>query len=364
MGERGRTAEGKLGVWEHLDLPATQKDDLFQSLAHDPVRPSDFYFSAGAASRGMRWWRSTDFGATWEVINDSSLQGLAWGFSIDPNPARDPNTPPTLWSPAGFGSMGAWKSLDGGFTWQRSVAADAAFAPYNPHVTDLYHIQILPDDPPNHVIATYHYAFKDRDAGGIGETWDGGKTWVVHPPPKGMGTSHYLIPMSATTWCLINQETAIWRTTTAGRIGGTPAKKYRDGTISTDAWKKVDDLFHFHGSHQSIFVDGAWYVAGINTLKKTIDLGATWQTVIANFNISELTATDKYFYGAYGFEPALSRAPRSDETKWVNNYTKTPEGMVVGPSPYAMGAAYDPKIRRWIVLTGSWKTGLWRYVEP
>ena len=350
-------------MWELVDLPATQNEDLFQSLAHDPVRPSDFYFSAGAASRTMRWWRSTDFGASWEVINDTSLQGLAWGFSIDPNPARDPNTPPTLWSPAGVGSMGAWKSLDGGFSWQRSAAADVAFGPYNPFVTDLYHIQILPDDPPNHVIATYHYNFKDKAAGGIGETWDGGESWVIHPPADGMGTSHYVIPMSATTWCLINQETGVWRTTTAGRTGGTAAKKYRDGTISTQAWKQVDDLFHFHGSHQSILVDGAWYVAGVNSLKKTTDLGATWHTVIANFNISALTATEKYFYGAWGFQPSLSRASRSNEAKWLNDYTQTPEAMLDGPSPYAMGAAYDPERKHWVVLMGSVRTGLWRYVE-
>lgn len=364
VGQRGKTVPGQLGVWEQVDLPAVEKDDQFQSIAQDPVRPSDFYFSAGAASRTMRWWRSTDFGATWEVINDFSMQGLAWGFSIDPNPARDPSTPPTLWSPAGTGSMGAWKSVDGGFTWQRSLAADTAFAPYNPFVTDLYHIQILPDDPPNHVIATYHYAFKDSDAGGIGETWDGGKTWVVHPPPKGMGTSHYVIPMSATTWCLINQETGTWRTTTAGRIGGTAAKKYRDGTISTRAWKKVDDIFHFHGSYHSVLVDGVWYVAGVKTVKKTSDLGATWHSVISNFDISAVTATDKFLYGAWGFQPALSRAPRNDETKWQHGYAKNPQGMSVGPGPFGMGSAYDPKLGRWVVLIASWKSGLWRYVEP
>lgn len=365
VGTVGETTPGVPGVWEKVDLPGVQEGDFFQSIAHDPARPSDFYYNTGESNRVNRWWKSTDYGATWEVINDYSISGRAWGFSIDPNPERDPSTPPTLWSPAGYGSFGAWKSVDGGYTWERSVAADNAFGPYSPFgPTDLYHIQILPDDPPNHVLATYHYSFKDDTAGGIGETWDGGETWVVHPPAPDWGTSHYVIPISATTWCIINQEDGIWRTTTAGRVGGTAEHKFRDGTISTEAWTKVDDLYHFHGSHQSIFVDGAWYVPGITSLKKSTDDGATWQFVVENFNISELTATDDYFYGSWGFEPALSRAPRNDESNWVYDYVETPAGMQTGTSPYAMSSAYDPDNDHWVVLMGSYTTGLWRYVEP
>lgn len=365
VGAVGQTTPGVPGVWEHIDLPGVQAGDLFEGILHDPVRPSDFYFNTGEQGRVNRWWKSTDYGATWELINDFSYSGRAWGASIDPNPDRDPETPPTIWSPAGYGDMGAWKSVDGGYTWQQSEAAKAAFAPYNPSgATDLYHIQILPDDPPNHVLATYHYGFKDMNAGGLGETWDGGETWVVHLPVSGMGTSHYVIPISATTWCLINQEDGIWRTTTAGRVGGTAEEKYRDGTISTEAWTKVDDLFHFHGSHQSIFLDGAWYVPGITSMKKSTDEGATWQIVVQNFNISEVTATDNYFYGTWGGDPSLSRAPRNDEGNWVYDYVEKPAGMGSGTSPYAMSSAFDPESGHWVVLMGSYDTGLWRYVEP
>lgn len=134
--------------------------------------------------------------------NDSAMGGNPWGFGIDPNPARAPGTPPTLYSPAGYGSVGAWKSTDGAATWTRLSGADTAFAPYNPFgatLTDLYQLAVLPDDPPNHVLATYHYGFKDRADGGFGESRDGGQTWVVHEPPVGIGTSHYMMPISATT---------------------------------------------------------------------------------------------------------------------------------------------------------------------
>jgi hypothetical protein len=225
-------------------------------------------------------------------------------------------------------------------------------------------LQILPDDPPNHVLVTYHYEFKDADAGGFGETWDGGETWVVHPPVPGMGTSHYVIPISGTTWCVINQEDAIWRTTTAGRVGGTAAQKFRDGTISTDAWERVDDTFHTHGSHTNAFIAGAWYVPGINTMKKTSDEGETWQLVASGFSISAVAGTDRYIYGAYGFDPGLSRAPIDDDTNWDRAYAQLPAGFTAGPSPFGMGSGYNEEDDEWVVLVGSWETGLWRYVEP
>lgn len=367
VGAVSPTTPGEPGVWEHIDLPGVQAGDLFEGLLHDPARPSDFYFNTGEANRVNRWWKSTDYGATWELINDFSYNGRAWGASIDPNPNRDPNTPPTIWSPAGYGDMGAWKSVDGGYTWQKSEAAEAAFGPYNAQgATDLYHIQILPDDPPNHVLATYHYGFKDNASGGFGETWDGGETWVIHQPASGMGTSHYVIPVSGTTWVVISQEEGpgMWRTTTAGRVGGTAEQKFRDGTISPEAWTQVDPHSHFHGSHQSIFLDGAWYVPGITSMKKSTDDGATWQFVVEHFNISEVTATDKYFYGSWGGDPSLSRAPRDDESAWIANFVEKPAGMGSGTSPYAMSSGFDPDSGHWVVLMGSYDTGLWRYVEP
>jgi hypothetical protein len=350
-----------------VDLPGTLTGDQFQSLAHDPVRPGDFYFAAGHNGDGrvIRWWKSVDFGASWAVVNDTSIHGDPWGFSIDPNPSRDPATPPTMWSPAGYGDNGAWKSTDGGKTWARSAGADTAFAPYNPYgatATDLYHLQILPDDPPNHVLATYHYGFKNDAAGGFGETWDGGQTWVVHPPASGMGTSHYVIPVSGTTWCVISQDTGIFRTTTAGRTGGTAALKYRDGTISTAAWTKVDDIAHAHGSHQNLFVGGAWYVTGSTSAKKSTDDGATWQTVASGFGITGLAATTSFFYGI-GYSGNLSRAPRSDETNWDQAYVQ-PAKLSNGPSPFGNISGYDAANDQWVVMVGPWDTGLWRYVEP
>src|SRR5207248_2787035 len=119
--------------------------------------------------RKIKWWRTTDFGDTWTLRNDTAMNGNPWGFSIDPNPSRSPAALPTLYAPAGYGSLGCWKSVDGAATWTKLAGCDTAFAPYNPFgPTDLYHTCILPDDPPNHVLATYHYYFKNNSEGGFG----------------------------------------------------------------------------------------------------------------------------------------------------------------------------------------------------
>jgi hypothetical protein len=130
---------------------------------------------------------------------------------------------------------------------------------------DCYDLATDPTDF-RHVLVTFHSAWGWTDT-----KWN--MSSGVMEPKDGMGTSHYVIPVSGTTWCVISQDTGIFRTTTAGRTGGTAALQYRDGTISTAAWTKVDDLAHAHGSHQNLFVGGAWYATGSTSAKKSTDDG-------------------------------------------------------------------------------------------
>jgi hypothetical protein len=377
------------GVWEREDLPGYASPDTVEAVLADPVRPSDFYAFVGSNNGPMiKVYRSTDFGVTWVNRNTTAaITGNPWGASIDPNPSRDPATPPTMWSPSGYGAAGAWKSVDGGATWRRSAACDTAFSTYNPFgntLTDLYHVRILPDDPPNHVLATYHYSFKNASDGGFGETWDGGASWVVHPPPAGIGTSHYVIPISATTWAVIAQNNnganGIWRTTTAGRTGGTAAKKYRDGTISTSAWSMVDTLEHVHGSHENlVLADGTIFATGETNGARSTDQGATWQHFTMNgswapphqsegSDISNIAATGKYLYTNWLAHPAtLARALRADPIgadKWDIAYCTTPTGMNEGGAPFGMASSFDASLGKWVVVAGTYNSGMWRYVEP
>lgn len=378
---------GTPGVWQPLTLAAlnggdagVSDGDFIQSVIADPVNPGTFYVGAGNNDgRAITWLRTTDFGDSWDVRNNTTMHGNPWGFSIDPNPSRAPASLPTLYSPAGYGSFGAWKSTDGAATWTRLSGADAAFAPYNPFgatLTDLYHAMVLPDDPPNHVLVSYHYGFINNADGGFGESWDGGITWVVHPPPSGIGTSHYVIPISGTTWCVIaqsnNGDSGIWRTTTAGRIGGTAALKFRDGTISTAAWTKVSDVEHVHGSFEAWRIaDGTWYAAGWTDIAKSADQGATWIKIVSGnwpgtfdgVDTSNIVATGSYLYGNSFVQTTQARAPIADDGNWVRDYSAPVSAN--GSNPYGTSVAYAASIGSYVILMGDHTHGvIWRYIEP
>lgn len=364
------------GAWVRAELPGFAAGDTVQTVLVDPVRASDFYAFIGAnGGPTVKVFASTDFGNTWTNVNTTAeLTGNPWGASIDPNRSRDPSSAPTLWSPSGYGASGAWKSVDRGVTWQRSTGADTAFAAVNPSGTDLYHIQILPDDPPRHVLATYHYAFKDVDDGGFGESKDGGETWVIHPPPVGIGTSHYVIPISASTWAVIaqdnNGDNGIWRTTTAGRMGG---------TISTSAWAKVDSLEHAHGSHQNVVLDdGTILVTGNTNGAISKDHGATWTHFTEmsawspphQFESSQMTnlaVTDRYVYTNFMANTVMARAPIDNvvgAAQWDIAYCDKPAGLTVGGAPFGMASSFDARNGAWVIIAGSYADGIWKYVEP
>jgi len=369
---------GAPGVWEALTVPALAAGDHIQSVVNDPVHPGHFYIAAGNNDgRAIKWYRTTDFGDTWVLRNNTTMHGNPWGFSIDSNPNRNPATSPAIYSPAGYGDTGAWKSVDGAATWTRLAGADAAFGPYNPFgslLTDLYHLCVLPDDPPNHVLASYHYYFKNNSEGGFGETWDGGATWAIHPPMGGHGTSHYVIPISATTWCVIaqdnNGQNGIWRTTTAGRTGGSAGAKFRDGTISASAWSKVSPLEHMHGSfsaHQA--QNGAWYIASYTSIAKSTDAGATWQVLAsgnwpgtgAGVRASNVVTTATYVYTNFQpGPPQHARALLTNDTVWDRTFAGTT--AATGGNPYGTAVAYASSISKYVILMSS-ETTLWRFIE-
>jgi hypothetical protein len=373
---------GTAGVWQLLTLPGITPEDWVMSVNADLANSGHFYVGSGSNSghSQTKWWRTTNFGDTWELRNDTTMKGAPWGWSLA---NRVPGALPTLYSPAGFGMNGAWKSTDGAATWTRLDGADTAFAPFNPFgatATDFYHIAVVPDDPLNHVISTYHYGFKDGSSG-VGESWDGGKTWVVHHLPTNSGTSHYAIAISGTTWCVVPQENngmaGTWRTTTAGRVGGTAAAMYRDGTISPSAWTRVSSLEHLHGSFEAWQAGGVWYAAGFTQIVKSSDQGATWQRIgpsaTNGFHATNVVTTGRYIYTNSFFlsgQPEHARALLSDDTSWTRDFAPPPaHGW--GGAPFGTSTAHASSIDKDVVLVGGydWSTGspgsgVWRYIEP
>jgi hypothetical protein len=336
-----------------------------QTVLTDPVRPSDFYaFVSPGDNLTMDIQKSTDYGITWTNINaTTAMTGDPFGAAIDPNPNRNPSTPPVLYTPAGFGSHGLWKSVDGGFTWVHLLTGSTPFDPYNPYNTvDAYSVSILPDNMPNHILVTYHYGFTSSGApqtspGGFGESTDGGATWVVHLPPSSIGNSHYMMIMDKNIWCSIAQQNGgvngIWRTTTAGRV---------NGVIDTAAWTKVDPLEHMHGSFLS-YTDpatGFVFAPGQGGIKRSTDQGATWSWVYQMGSyVSNVFSTDRYLYASLTGTGVL-RADKTNPTQWTTDATAPSFGS--SPSPYGTATAFDGT--NWIICMGAKTYGLWRYVEP
>ena len=104
-----------------LNWPQDSRQISGDGLLADPVNPGTLYafYGAPVSNGGLTHvTKSTDFGLNWVQVDESSFVGNAWGVAIDPNPSRAKNTPPTMYSPAGYGNGGVFKSTDGGKTWR------------------------------------------------------------------------------------------------------------------------------------------------------------------------------------------------------------------------------------------------------
>jgi hypothetical protein len=345
------------GVWENVTPASVSLDQQnpgngdnygVQDVLADPARPSDLY--AFICYQGV--WRSTDFGTTWTQANPGSNWGKPWGTAIDPNPNRDPNSPPTLYAGVS-NAIGFLKSVDFGATWSEQRLPDA-FGDYR--YQQVYSVDVDPSDV-DHVIVAFH------EAPDVAESIDGGKTWTKIPtPPEDGGSSYYPFFVNTGT-------AAITRTTwlTVPQING-DARALRT-TDSGAHWTKLGQFQHNHGSAQ-LFDAGAGtiYLAAIqpNGIHKSTDFGQTWTTITTLTN-GVVTASPRYLYGGVGLgwgspaaplDPHLARAARGDDTAWST--MQPPAGMVDGAKRIAV--THDDAHA--ILVAGSWHAGIWRYVEP
>jgi hypothetical protein len=384
----GTIATDSPGVWQPmLQFPKDTQPISGDGLAADPARPSDFYFfyeenQTNGAPRHVL--KSTDFGATWVQIDETPVVGNPWGVAIDPNPCRDPNTPPTLYTPAGYGDGGIWKSTDGGAVWTNLFAGvvggvvpkagggTTTFpADKNGYHVDFYQVHVLPDDPPNHILITYHYPAPDQPAP-LGESKDGGQTWEVHLLPA--GDSHYVFGIDTSTWIVLSGEGSnggVYRTTTAGRVGG---------EISMDAWVLADGMEHPHGSFTPFYdrERGHLYFAGKQGLKRSTDAGENWEVISNESTFSALAGTNSNLYALAFLNDKVESAPLDDPASLSSMLVPTGDSWWGGTPPFGIAGAFDGT--RGVVIKAEYahcsnnclppgapllENGeIWRYVEP
>lgn len=355
---------GSIGTWTNvtpaaIDLdPAAFNGDNYgvQDVLADPARPGDFY--AFTCHQGV--WKSTDAGLTWSKINTGTNgaaldAGKLWTAAIEPDPTRNPATPPILWTATGNAAAGVWKSSDGGINWTAHSVdnATAAAASGNAYFgNDVYALDVDPNDA-THLIAGFH------GYPGISESIDGGETWNTIAVPAGIGASLYPFFVATgsaastrTTWLTQAQwdsnTAGIWRTTD----GGTQ-------------WTHVaPTLEHKHGStqfHQP--GNGVVYAPSVNPngVFRSTDSGATWtqvSTALANAVFgtpAQLYSEDSFAAGGtYDANPYVAQ-PNAD-TQWT----------AVSPTP-AMGngakrAAVSRNGANFVIVSGNWLGGIWRLV--
>lgn len=361
------------GEWVNVTPPTINLDPNFacdacnygaSDVLVDPVRPNDVY--AFFCYQGV--WKSTDYGMHWTHISTGTNanhieSGRPATAAIDPNPARDPATPPTLYTVSLYGDqLGIYKSIDGGINWSFHQPNNTQ----GPTSNDAYAIDI---DPTNsqHLLTGFHDV-------GLSESLDGGETWKTIPVPSDFGISVYPFfvtdtvgnlptPISS-TWITEAQWTnnthGVWRTTDAGKTWTRP-------TVGSAPLP----LEHGHGGAQ-MHMDGkgviyaAGNAANLGVIFRSVDYGVTW-VAAKNDNRGQggVFGTPNYFYAtnhyAYlgDYPQHLQRSPASDGINWVDWTPVSPPGMNNGAK--RMAVTYDGS--HYILVGGHGRSGLWRYVE-
>ncbi len=341
----------------NLDGASFNNDNYgVQDVVVDPARPSDLY--AFTCFQGV--WKSTDFGVTWTKINTgtgggSLDQGKLWTAAIDPNAQRDPSAPPTLWTATGDSAAGVWKSTDGGVSWIAHAVnnATAAQASNNAYFgNDVYALDI---DPGNsfHLIAGFH------GYPGISESTDGGSTWTTIPVPAGIGSSVYpffvhtgIASATSATWLTQAQwdsnANGIWRTNDAGAT-----------------WTHVaPTLEHKHGSTQFFQLgNGIVYAPSVNPngIFRSTDSGSTW-TPVSTSLANAVFGTPNNLYSMDSF---ASNAAYDPNVQSSSNAGKAWTAMSIVPAMTngAKRAAVTYDGSHYIIVSGNWLGGIWRYVE-
>jgi photosystem II stability/assembly factor-like uncharacterized protein len=355
-GGAGAAGGEPIGVWQDVTPEGLSLDPDFhpatnfgvQDVLADPARPSDLY--AFVCYQGV--WRSEDHGLSWTKVshgqNGALLEsGRPWTAVIERDPARDPSTPPKLYTAlGGSADHGVFVSVDGGVSWARFTIDDP--------VAEICCLDVDPYDP-EHLLAGLHLL------PGLLESSDGGATWQTVTSDETMGMT--LVPMFVDTGDAATTAST-WLTQAEWAGGANGIYRTEDGG---GAWQNVEGLEHPTGAGQPFQSGSVLYAAGAygsegDGIYRSADLGTTWVRVVEDERAT-MFGSDAFVYGAASGAtvadnpPKLVRSSVADGIEWT--MMETPAAMTNGPKRVAA----TRKDGRNVLVGGNFNAGIWRYIE-
>jgi hypothetical protein len=364
------------GVW--IDVtpagisldPSAYSGDNFgvQDVLTDPTHANIFY--AFTCHQGV--WKSTDYGQNWTgPINDGSLpNGKQWSSAVSINPSN-PSGPPVLWT-FSWPTLNIYRSMDGGLTWLK-ILLPATILNTNGSAGDGYSVDVDPYDP-NHLIVGFHEAY------GVAETTNGlaaSPTFTDTQAPSSVGQSVYVFFINTgdatttrKTWLAIPQQNGgawgTWRTTDEGKTWTQPKDAVTNAPETNE---------HLHGACQILQQGGLVFMAGVYGTSsstsavnggayRSTDLGATWTHVGNAFGATVAYGTSNNVYSQWGMSAnagdnsSTAQSAPMPGVAW--SAMAVPSAMLSGPKRVAVSNDGQHNI----MVSGSWNSGIWRYIEP
>jgi hypothetical protein len=307
----------------------SKAEAITQGMTIDPCNSATIYVCVGDAQHGI--YRSTDGGGTWTQMD------FGGGFPV--RVRVDPEDPLHLYVGAGVrgGGTGFYHTTDGGQTWtmpQGFVDFANDGGSY-----DVYHVEPDPTDF-DHVLLSFHSAWKGESENGVVESFDGGLTWEkANLPGAGAtsGTDVYMLyePTlgigNPQTWLFGTQQNGHWRTTNSG-----------------DTWTKVENTAMQHGGGGKYYTtDGTLYISSAQGILRSTNNGLSFTKIgPGNNGYLSIIGDGTRLYAAHHFNSRYETALESDDTTWdYFNLQEFDEGAFEMVIDHENGILYAAQIR-------------------
>ncbi len=297
---------------DYLSLPPENRDGIqnIASLAVDPNYPGTIYAGTGdlLGGVGQGILKSTDGGSTWTLLGQTYFAYQA-GISrilVDPTPAGSPSNPTgnTVYAvglssfPSVTAASGAWKSMDGGVTWNLISSGIAASA------IAVQDLEYTLDGTGTNL--TLYMAVRDASGSnpqvnGFYSSLDGGTSWaqmIINPlsdmftgqpvPASRMGPMNLAALRTAGAPPLVCAT--VGDAVLDSQLGGhrlLNVFRFGDGSIWTPIGNTLpfgvgnNKILNQDGYDQPIGISnsGAIYVGATQPFYQSVDGGSTWEDV-------------------------------------------------------------------------------------